>query len=296
MGLTAPIEDNNADSGLSGPMQRDDRPSSATLETLRARIAAIERRPPLAQSQSHSLAGAEAPIDLLDCPPGLLHEIHADDHRQSGAVLGFALGLARRQLGAGKRAIFYLQLAGDAQELGLPYGLGLSRFGLAPDTLVICRPQTPVELLWALEEAIACRAVAGVVADIAGNPKLLDFTASRRLSLRAAASGTSAFLIRYGPGREASAAQLRWRVTPALSAGDRWDPAAPGLARLAVDIEKRRLGTLQQRAEQTRLMLDWTENGFVVVEPGRRSGDRPQRAAPPRALPAALGDGLSQAS
>lgn len=273
-------------------------PARPELEALRARIAAIEKRPPLAAPGPAGIDPGEAEglETLLAPPPGLLHEIYADELRQSGVALGFTLGIARRLLGGGRRALIYLQLAGEAQELGLPYGLGLARFGIMPDTLVLVRPQTPVELLWALEEAIACRAVAGVIADVAAQPRALDFTASRRLSLRTAASGTSAFLIRYGTGREASAAKLRWHVRPSLSAADRWDPAAPGLPRLEVEIEKRRLGSAQQRAEQRKLIVDWTENGFVAAEPPRRLGARPVRiATPSRALPPALGDRLSEA-
>lgn len=274
-------------------------PGRPELEALRARIAAIEKRPPLATpgpagpDQADRAEGLET---LLAPPAGLLHEVYADELRQSGVALGFTLGLARQLLGGGRRALLYLQLAGEAQELGLPYGLGLARFGLSPETLVLVRPQTPVELLWALEEAIACRAVAGVIADVAAQPRALDFTASRRLSLRTAASGTSAFLIRYGTGREASAAKLRWHVRATLSAADRWDPAAPGLPRLEVEIEKRRLGTAQQRAEQRKLIVDWTENGFVAADPPRRLGTRPVRvAASSRPLPPALGDRLSEA-
>jgi protein ImuA len=274
-------------------------PARPELEALRARIAAIEKRPPLAAAGPAGGEWGEAAegLDtLLAPPPGLLHEIYADELRQSGVALGFTLGLARQLLGGGRRALIYLQLAGEAQELGLPYGLGLARFGLMPDTLVLVRPQTPVELLWALEEAIACRAVAGVIADVAAHPRALDFTASRRLSLRTAASGTTAFLIRYGTGREASAAKLRWHVRPSLSAADRWDPAAPGLPRLEVEIEKRRLGSAQQRAEQRKLIVDWTENGFVAAEPPRRLDARPVRLpAPSRPFSPALGDRLSEA-
>lgn len=287
-----PMED--PQTGLGVPSRRPE------LEELRARIAAIEKRPPLAAPVLATAGAISRPVgvdELLAAPAGSLHEIYADEHRQSGVAFGFTLGLARPLLGGERRALLYLQLAGEAQELGLPYGLGLSRFGIDPDTLVICRPQTLVELLWALEEAIACRAVAAVIADVAGHPKALDFTTSRRLSLRTAAAGTSAFLIRYGTGREASAAKLRWHVTSALSGADRWDAAAPGLPRLAVEIEKRRLGSAEQQAERTKMILDWTENGFVAAQTGQVLGTRPVRTtSPSRALSPALGNRLSQAS
>ncbi len=273
------------------------------LDALRAQIAALEKRPVLADaavSASRHATGENELLGLLNPPPGLLHEVFADEHRQSGAALGFTLGLARSLIGRQRQALIYLQLGAEAQEVGLPYGIGLARFGLTPDTLVLGRIGTVPELLWALEEALACRAVAGVIVDLASHPKELDFTVSRRISLRAAAAGTSAFLIRYGTGREASAARLRWHVKPVVSAGQPFDAGAPGQPRFTIAIEKLRLGQARQ-AEQHALTLDWTENGFVSVDPREPRRLRPlaplHRPAPPsRPQPAALGDRLSEAS
>ena len=268
------------------------------LDALRAQIAALEKRPVLADaaaSVSRLGTGENDLLGLLKAPPGLLHEVFADEHRQSGAALGFTLGLARALLTENRQALIYLQLSAEAQEIGLPYGIGFSRFGLTPDTLVIGRIGTVPELLWALEESLACRAVAGVVVDLASHPKALDFTASRRISMRAAA-GTSAFLIRYGTGREASAARLRWHIKPGVSAGQPFDASAPGHPRFAIEIEKLRLGQARQ-TEQHHLTVDWTDNGFVSVDPLKRPLAPLRRpAAPSRPQPAALGDRLSEAS
>ena len=270
------------------------------LDALRAQIAALEKRPVLADGAALLMQNRQGDEDellgLLRAPPGLLHEIFADEHRQSGTALGFTLGLARSLLAQNRQALIYLQLGSEAQEIGLPYGLGFQSFGLTPDTLVIGRIGTVPELLWALEEALACRAVAGVIVDLASHPKALDFTVSRRISLRAAAAGTSAFLIRYGTGREASAARLRWHVKPAISAGQPFDATAPGQPRFLIEIEKLRLGTIRQ-TEQHHLILDWTENGFVPVDTRKRPLAPLRRPTPPsRPQPAALGDRLSQAS
>lgn len=278
--------------------------SKPDLDALRAQIAALEKRPVLADGASlvaQPREGAEDDLlDLLKAPPGLLHEVFADEHRQSGTALGFTLGLARSLIAEGRQALIYLQLGSEAQEIGLPYGLGFSSFGLTPDTLVIGRIGTVPELLWALEESLACRAVAGVIVDLASHPKALDFTASRRISMRAAAAGTSAFMIRYGTGREASAARLRWHVKPGVSAGQPFDAGAPGHPRFIVEIEKLRLGQVRQ-TEQHHLTLDWTENGFVSVDPRKPQSKRPLAplrlpSPAPRPQPAALGDRLSEAS
>ena len=142
-----------------------------------------------------------------------------------------------------------------------------------------------------MEEAIACRAVAAIVADVANTPKILDFTASRRLSLRSASAGTSTFILRYGREREASAAKLRWRVDPQPSPAAPFDPRAPGEPRWRITLEKGRLA-----GGQTEFLLDWTHNGFELAEQSEMGGTtRPLPApatAPSGAQPASLGHRL----
>jgi protein ImuA len=260
-----------------------------TIEALRARIEDLEKRPPLAETIASFTGKGGFPTPS----PGLLHEVFADDQRDAGAPLGFALGQARQLLSPERPAILVLQLVRDGQNVGLPYGLGLASFGIDPQSIVIGRVEAAVELLWAMEEAIACRAVAAVIADIGTPIKALDFTASRRLSLRAAAAGSSAFILRFGRDREASASRLRWRISPTLSSSPRFDERAPGAARWLVQLEKGRLGS---RSDPVEWLLDWTKDGFSIVEPKNGYGTPPRAVPPlPRIVPAVLGDRLSQA-
>lgn len=262
---------------------------NAQMESLRARIAALEQRPVLATAR------APTPGGLLAAAPGLLHEVFAPEQRNGGAALGFALAQARGLLTPQRPVLMAMQLNGEARDTGLPYGAGLASFGLDPATVVLTRTETITELLWAIEEAVGCRAVAAVVADIARPHKALDFTVSRRLSLRAASAGSSVFLLRYGEGREASAARLRWRVEPAPGGERVFDARAPAGPRWRVTLEKGRLGPA---ADGKDYLLDWTENGFVMVDSSSigEPASLPDRAPAPRAVPPALGDGLSQAS
>jgi protein ImuA len=273
---------------------------AATLEHLRSRIAAIEQRPALAEDPRFLRPLTQdtelSPLDLIGTPTGLLHEIFTDDLRNSGATLAFALGLSRSFLSPRRPALLYLQLVKDAQELGVPYAPGFNRFGIDPDELIIGRIETVTELLWAMEEAMACDAVAAVIADTLGEEETLDFTVSRRLSLRASAAETSAFMLRYGTGREASAAKLRWRVDPAISAAPFFDPESPGPPRFAVTLEKSRLDARAQRLEGQSFELDWIDHGFVIAERSHASRIIGRWPTAPRLEPAALGDRLSQAS
>ncbi len=271
---------------------------ATTVEGLKARIAALEKRPLLNEAQE-SLAKLPALpriLDLVTAPSGLLHEVFSSEQRNSGAALGFTFGMARSLLTSSRPALIYLQLTADTQEMGFPYAMGFASFGIDADQVVLGRVDNLTELLWAMEEAIACRAVAAVIADIAEDHEMLDFKVSRRLSLRAAAARTSAFMLRYGSEREASAAKLRWRVMPAASREVEFDPLAPGPPRYAVTLEKSRLGAAAQRLEGQSFELDWMDHGFVVVERGRERIVVQRPAAPSRALSAALGDRLHKAS
>lgn len=261
------------------------------LEALKQKLAVLERRPVLSGGEI-----AKANIRLLATPPGHVHEVFADSLVEAGAALGFALGQASGLIEPARPGLLILQLRADTQELGLPYGLGLGAFGFDGEEVVLIRAETIVELLWAMEEAIACRAVAAVVADIAHPHKALDFTASRRLVLRAGASGASVYLVRYGTGREASAAKFRWRVAPRASRAPPFDSKAPGRPRWAVTLEKGSLGKRRKAAPDGEVFLvDWTENGFVLADEfGRDRAGTQGVAALSRAAPAALGDRLPQ--
>lgn len=256
------------------------------IAALRDTIADIERKPALAEARV-MVEAEDGRFPKL--AGGLLQEIFTDDRRNTGASLGFALAQLRGLLTASRMAVVYLQLADEAQKLGLPYGPGLAHFGLDPDAMILVRPANMGELLWAAEEAIACRAVAGVVADITGHQKLLNFTASRRLSLRAAEAGSSVFVLRYGTQRQSSAAQLRWHLLPTRSGRKQYDDRAPGPARWQVRLERGSL--IRQHAEW---VLGWTEHGFSNFTP--RSG-QPIRPATPfsRAVAGQLANRLSQA-
>ncbi len=258
------------------------------LAALRDTIADIERKPALAEARAKSFESKDGAFPTL--PGGLLQEIFTDAVRNGGASLGFALGQAKTLLTPKRVAVLYLQLASDAQFFGLPYGPGLMSFGFDPSQLVIVRTREMKDFLWVAEEALACRAVAGIVADIGGVPELLDFTASRRLSLRAVENGTSLFLLRYGIAREASAAHLRWHLTPQRSGRRLFDERAPGAPHWSLKLEKGKAS--QHNFEWP---LEWTENGFKTRPAWTVAERQPSTRSPvPLPFPALLADRISQ--
>ena len=168
--------------------------------------------------------------------PGLsqqpLHsEIFAAGDEASGA--GLALALARDALaaageGEGVRQVLWVQDRAAIRLGGRPCVQGL-----APDLrhrLIHVAAATPEDALFALEEGLKCRDLACVIGEIAGNPRGLSFTASRRLSLAAERHGVALWLVRLDAEPDLSSARMRWRVRAAASAPPRWNPAAPGTA------------------------------------------------------------------
>lgn len=260
-----------------------------TIAALREKVAAHETKPVLADTGADT-----APPVLLATPRGYLHEIFADTLVNTGAAFGFALAQAKAMLSTERPGLLILGLKSDTQELGLPYALGFRSFGLDATAFVLIRTDTLTELLWAMEEAIACRAVGAVVADVAYPHKALDFTASRRLALRTAASGASVFLVRYARDREATAARYRWRVEPQLSMSPPFDERASGRPRWRLTLEK---GSLGRKAGPLgeKYLVDWTEDGLVLADIGNRGIARPPVVATlSHPTPAALGDRLPQ--
>lgn len=254
------------------------------LEGLRTAIDALERRPAL---YGNSQKGGGADDLLVGAPPGLLHEIWGDDFVHTGAMLGFALGQAKTLIGGPRQAVLHLGLRAEGQETGLIYGVGLASSGFDPAQVIFGRLAKISDVLWAVEEAVACAGVAAVIADIYAHHKVLDFTVSRRLHLRTQASGASVFMLRYGAGREVSAAACRWHVTPYASQPAPYDIQAPGMARFNVTLEKAHgIGT--EMAGQN-FVIGWTKDGLTRAV-GRSGGT----AAHSGALPATLGDRLPQ--
>ena len=102
--------------------------------------------------------------------------------------------------------------------------------GLATQNLVHVEARDAKDALWAMEEGLRCPALSCVIGEIWGDPRALDFTATRRLAVASERSGVAAFLIRLGGHANLSGARMRWRIASAPSLINDLDPKAPGLS------------------------------------------------------------------
>jgi protein ImuA len=179
---------------------------------------------------------------------GAVHEVVAARPGDAGAACGFALALAARFAGGTRAPVVWIVEDGARREGGAPYAPGLAAHGLDPARLVMVRTMTGADTLWAMEEALKCRALAAVVADL-WRGKTYDLVASRRLVLAARKGAVPGILTLAGAAGGAAAlssgARTRFEVAalhspPVASAGKRMP--LPGRAAWAVRLARSRAG------------------------------------------------------
>jgi protein ImuA len=145
---------------------------------------------------------------------GVLHEVFAGLGHEAAAT-GFAAGLAAR-VALGK-CLLWIRQDFSALEFGELSATGFLEFGIDPARLLLLCVADAAGALRAANDALSCAALGAVVIEIAGEPKILNLMASRRLTLACAQKNVTAFLLRFNAEPEASSAETRWLVRAAAS-------------------------------------------------------------------------------
>jgi protein ImuA len=259
-----------------------------TLNRLRQTLIGIDHSLAPQFPGEERLVGIAAPIDAalgggLAC--GAFHELAPMTLPQLGATSGFAMALAARAGGE----VLWIATDFVINEGGGPYGPGLGLFGLAPARLLLLRVPKPVDALWAMEEALRCRALACVIAELPGQGEIADLTATRRLTL-AARDGASVrnsgfgLLLRHKATALPSAAMTRWQIASALSVPDALGAPLGNLGRARFDLSLCK----NRRGPPGRWTIEWNhhERVFQTALPvgvAAPALDRPDRTAAVRA-------------
>jgi protein ImuA len=273
----------------------------AVLDRLRRELCAAEAATGLTPDGGAALGLGISAIDGvlsggLGC--GALHEIAAAHETETAAATGFALALAARQAlpscesaaRTGASAVstritgrYLLWIAEDFSlaENGAPYGPGLDGAGIAPERLITVTAARDRDVLWAMEEALRCRAVGVVIGEM--RSRGIDRVMTRRLALAAAAGDTLGLLLRTTPHDEPSAAATRWIIgtAPSFPRAGGGDERCHGLGppRLTARLVRNRRGHLGA------WIVEWNsvEQRFELAthsEPlAGTASDRPHRAA-----------------
>jgi protein ImuA len=262
--------------------------AQAELSRLRRDIARAEGRladadrlnlDPAASSGSAESGRVSLGIAALDnilgggLPLATLHDVRAAESRDGGAAAGFAMAmLARLAEMRGLSSVLWVSAAEPRREAGRLYAPGLVSLGLDPARFVQVFAGTQDEALWAFEAALACRGLSAAVCEL--RQVSLDLSATRRCVLRAREAEVTGFLLRLGSPAEPSAAELRFRLSPAPSGTI--ERFRRGVGRMAwhVTLEKNRGGRTGN------FLVEW--NAYE-----RRFAERGKERKDPQPLPAA---------
>lgn len=229
-----------------------------------------------------------------------LHEIAAAREAEVAAASVFALALAARKtsrrrappaianswkarehdgaISVPTSGLNVIWIAEDLSlvENGALYGPALDGIGIAPERLITVAAARPREVLWAMEEALRCRAVGMVIGEM--RPRGIDQVATRRLALAAAAGSALGLILYTAPDDAPSAAVTRWVIgaTSSLNAERGHGIGPPRLLARLVRNRRGPLGTW---------IVEWNsvEQRFELAthsEPVAGSAfDRPRRTA-----------------
>ncbi len=167
-------------------------------------------------------------------PEATLAEVFSD-HVTDGAAVGFVVSHFKPN----DKPVLWVQDRVSRRETGHPYLAGLP----VPLDVIYVDVSKPSDLLWAMEEGLRCSDISGVIGEIWGDPPALDFTASKRLALRAESQNIPAWLIRRAGHANLSAARLRWRVNGLPSLNHPYDAQAPGQAQWQAELFRARWQT-----------------------------------------------------
>ncbi len=200
---------------------------------------------------------------------GAVHEVFAAVSHE-GAATAFVAACAIRLDGP----VLWIRQDYAGLEHGELAATGLFELGLDPARLILLRVPDAVGALRAASDALTCPALAAVVIELIGEPKLLDLVAYRRLALGAGQSGVTALLLRFSASPRFGVAETRWLVRAASSGeGDDW-------GRPVFDVELQR----NRHGPGGHWVMEWScddgvfrpaDSGAVVSAPA----DRPSATA-----------------
>ncbi len=253
------------------PAAPHERMRSEHLARLRASLAKAQL-----PSKEESVALGHGPADAClkgGLKRGACHEVFAHPGHETAAT-GFAAGLCARF--AGRKPILWIRQDYCALEFGELAATGLLELGIDPSRLLILRVAHAEDALRAASDALTCKELGAMVIELSGEPKTLDLTASRRLTL-AAETNVPALLLRFTAQPDASSAETRWRIrgAPSPQGGDWGQPIFE-----AELVRNRHGGT-------GRWVMEWSCDDGLFREPAADRGavvpapfDRPAAAAP----------------
>jgi protein ImuA len=140
---------------------------------------------------------------------GVLHEVYAATGSETSAT-AFAAGLAARV--ADRKKILWVRQDYSAMEFGELSATGFLELGIDPSQILLVCTAHADDAVKAASDALTCVALGAVVIEIPGEPKILDLTTSRRLTLATSQKNVTAIVLRFGAKLQDSTAETRWLI------------------------------------------------------------------------------------
>ena len=181
-------------------------------------------------------------------PRGSVHEFISENREQGAVTCGFIEGLLCRLMEKGGACLWI-------STSSVLFPPAAKAFGVEPDRIVFVVMPREREVLWATEEALKCKGLAVVVAEL----QEMDFVQSRRLQLAVEKSKVTGLVIRHNPRRIGSTAcAARWKIT---SLPSELEEGLPGVGdpRWEVELLKVRNGNPGS------WQVGWSDNGFAPM-------------------------------
>lgn len=229
------------------------------IAALRQMLAGLEAARLPGMVDGFSLGAGEPERAGVMLARGALHEVQAARGADLPAATGFTLALALRASLSGTdmptRPLLWIRQDAAEAEFGRPEALGLQALGLDPSRLVLVRAPDAAEVLRAAGDSVRCAGLGALIIEPFGEPRALDLTATRRLSLRAATSGVTSFLLRMSTRALPTAVATRWQVAPAASVPG--EANAPGAPAFTVTLLRHRGGEGERPVEGGSWNLEW---------------------------------------
>ncbi|WP_233543250.1 ImuA family protein [Sphingomonas edaphi] len=195
-----------------------------------------------------------------------LHEFFALDVGDCASAAGFATMLAIRATET-EAPLLWLRCDDARRRSGDIYAPGVAELGSDPNRLILAMAPDAVALLRGAADAARCSGLPVLVVECWGKCPALDLTASRRLALAAERSGTTVIMLRADAKPSPSAAETRWAVRAARSAGE------AGLPAFEIELLRRRSGPAGMRWH-----LEWNRDQSIFRDPAL-SGDLVSRSS-----------------
>lgn len=236
------------------------------ISRLQKEIHLLQGFSPAASGSSGSvgLGAVEAVFPNGVFPKAAIHEFISPLPEHAAACGGFIAGLLNALMQQGAACIWI----STSRTLFPP---SLTAFGVAPEQIIFVDLPREKEVLWVMEEALKCEALAVVIAEV----REISLTASRRLQLAVEKSGVTGLLLRNDAQKlTTTACVARWQIKPVASKPENGMPGL-GFPRWSVGLLKVRNGNpgtweIEWSAGQFHVITEKQEK--IIKSPARNVG------------------------